>query len=547
MDAAKILIVDDQIDALRGVSRIMKGAGYETLEASNGADCLKLATDHKPDLILLDVVLPDIDGMEVCRRIKSDPETANISVVLLSSIHTESDSQAKGLEYGADGYIARPIPNRELIARVKSILRFKSAENRLSESEERYRRISSVSSDVSYSCIKSNKDAYSIDWIMGAVERITGYSEEDIKTLSCWSNLVIDEDRAIFDTKVIGITQGSSGSCELRLRHKNGKIVWVASSAECVLVSGTPDSLRLYGGLVDITERKMDQEALLSSEERFRNLFETANDGIFLSDGSTFIECNAKAVQIFGCLENKDIVGHTAMEFSPDKQPDGSSSTEKTLKYVYAALNSDPQTFYWKHCRKDGSTFDAEISLNALTLKGKTYLQGIVRDISEHKRLEQALAESEKRYRLITETIHDCFWIATPDIDKILYVSPAYETIWGRSCESLYKSPRSFVDAMHPDDRNRTVDTLDEHRSKMAPCTVTYRIVRPDGTIRWIEDRSFPVLDENGAWHMNVGVASDITIRKRIEMNYGKVRQSSDSLQRLMKTFFGCVRRTTRK
>ena len=82
MDDARILIVDDQIHALQGVSRIMRGAGYETFEASNGADCLKMAMEQKPDLILLDVILPDIDGLEVCKRIKSNPETKDIYVVL---------------------------------------------------------------------------------------------------------------------------------------------------------------------------------------------------------------------------------------------------------------------------------------------------------------------------------------------------------------------------------------------------------------------------------------------------------------------------------
>ena len=141
MDSARILIVDDQIHALHGVSRIMRCAGYEVLEASNGEDCLKLAAELRPDLILLDVFLPDIDGREVCRRIKTDPETKDSYVVLFSSIHVESDSQADGLEQGADGYIVRPIPNRELLARVKSILSLKRAENRLRESEEKYRNI----------------------------------------------------------------------------------------------------------------------------------------------------------------------------------------------------------------------------------------------------------------------------------------------------------------------------------------------------------------------------------------------------------------------
>ncbi len=267
-DTARILIVDDQVHALQGVSRIMGNAGYEVLGASNGEDCMKLAARHKPDLILLDVVLPDIDGREVCRRIKSDPETADSYVVLFSSTHIDSDIQAEGLEHGADGYIARPLPNRELLARVKAILRLKFAENRLRENEERYRRISSLTSDIAYSCIKSNNTAYSIDWIMGAVERITGHSEEDIKALGCWSALVIDEDRDIFDTKVVGIAPGSTGSCELRLCHKSGRIVWVSSLSECVLVSENPDGLRLYGGLVDITERKIDEETLRKTTQQ---------------------------------------------------------------------------------------------------------------------------------------------------------------------------------------------------------------------------------------------------------------------------------------
>lgn len=141
-----ILIVDDQLYALQGVSRIMKSGGYETIEASTGTDCLKFATEMKPDLILLDVVLPDIDGREVCKRIKSNPETKDIYVVLLSSIKTDSDSQANGLEHCADGYIAKPVPNRELLARVNSILRLKDTEKRLTEALEFNEKILETSS-----------------------------------------------------------------------------------------------------------------------------------------------------------------------------------------------------------------------------------------------------------------------------------------------------------------------------------------------------------------------------------------------------------------
>ena len=175
MDTAKILIVDDQIDALKGVSRILTSAGYHTFEANSGEDCLKLAAEHKPDLILLDIVLPDIDGREVCRLIKSNPETTKISVILFSSFQVESDSQAEGLEQGADGYIARPISNREFLARVKSILRLKSVEKRLRESETRYRIVADFTYDWEYWVDAEGNFLY----VSPSCERITGYAAQE--------------------------------------------------------------------------------------------------------------------------------------------------------------------------------------------------------------------------------------------------------------------------------------------------------------------------------------------------------------------------------
>lgn len=128
---AKILIVDDNPMVLFSMAHLLRSEGYAIIEAKDGAECLEKARAEQPDLILLDVMLPDINGVELCRKIKASPETSQLFVVLLSSIETSSDSKVTGLEAGADGYITRPIENRELVARVQALLRIRLAENEL--------------------------------------------------------------------------------------------------------------------------------------------------------------------------------------------------------------------------------------------------------------------------------------------------------------------------------------------------------------------------------------------------------------------------------
>ncbi len=128
---ARILVVDDDPFLLEVNTRLLRRAGYGVLEAATGLEGLRLARQHRPDLVLLDVVLPDIDGFEVCRQIKTNPALADCFVVLLSASKIDSEIQAEGLESGADGYIARPVSNRELLARLEALLRLKEVEGDL--------------------------------------------------------------------------------------------------------------------------------------------------------------------------------------------------------------------------------------------------------------------------------------------------------------------------------------------------------------------------------------------------------------------------------
>ena len=123
--------------------------------------------------------------------------------------------------------------------------------------------------------------------------------------------------------------------------------------------------------------------------------------------------------------------------------------------------------------------------------------------------MEDELRQSETKLRLIAETIEDLVWICPPDYSKIIYLSPSYEKLWGRTRQSAYDDPLSFMESIHPEDRDRVRALLQEHGSEHRDHE--YRIVRPDGNVRWIHDRAFPVRDKTGNVQLMTGVSRDIT------------------------------------
>ncbi len=135
-EPARVLVTDDDPQILDLTATILRRAGYEVLEASTGKACLEAAKAHHPDIVLLDVVLPDGTGIDLCRQMKADEGLRGTFVILVSGVQVSSDYQADGLNVGADGYIVKPISNKELLARVQAMVRIKRAEDALREKEK---------------------------------------------------------------------------------------------------------------------------------------------------------------------------------------------------------------------------------------------------------------------------------------------------------------------------------------------------------------------------------------------------------------------------
>ena len=157
------------------------------------------------------------------------------------------------------------------------------------------------------------------------------------------------------------------------------------------------------------------------------------------------------------------------------------------------------------HRLKDGSLLPVELVRRAVPTRDGHIIVVIARDVTERNRVVAELRGSNERFRQIAENIREVFWVTDPEKNQMLYISPAYEEIWQRSCESLYSSPWTWLEAIHEDDRERVRTALKEKQMHGA-YDEEYRIVRPDGTIRWIHDKAFPIRDRHGRVYRVVGV-----------------------------------------
>ncbi len=166
----------------------------------------------------------------------------------------------------------------------------------------------------------------------------------------------------------------------------------------------------------DITERLKAERELKEEENRYRTLFESANDAIFTMSKDTFLNCNQMTLQIFECEKKEDIIGHTPWEFSPEYQPGGESSKKLAKEMIDAAFEGEPQRFYWKHMAKDGTLFDADVVLNRFEVDGTFFLQVVVRDITESKKSEDLLKENEIRLRELNASKDKFFSIIAHDL-----------------------------------------------------------------------------------------------------------------------------------
>ncbi|HPC95004.1 MAG TPA: PAS domain S-box protein [Sedimentisphaerales bacterium] len=355
-----------------------------------------------------------------------------------------------------------------------------------------------------------------------AFERTLGYTPEELQRRS-FLDLVHPDDvaptRAIIEER---LQKGQMVfNFENRYRCKDGSYRWLSWMSH-----PKPEQGVTYAIARDVTELKRHDLVLRTSEQRYRTLFEAANDGIFTLRDGVFTECNSMVLAMFGCTPAQ-ILGRRPEDVSPRVQPDGRESAVKAAEYIAAALDGVPQRFEWQHTRFDGTPFDTEVSLNAVLLPTGPCVQAIVRDVTERRKAEAAIRDNERFLSDVFNGIQDGISVLDRDL-TIVRVNRWMESMYrsqtplvGKKCYEVYQHRKeicSWCPAI------RVLKTAQPHSE-----TVPYPSAEaPQG---WLDLSAFPLCDTSERVVGVIEHVKDITERIQAEE---QVRRERDRSQKYL-------------
>ncbi|MEW5856191.1 MAG: PAS domain S-box protein, partial [Cyanobacteriota bacterium] len=382
-----ILHVDDNETNRYVVSRMLRKAGFEVQEAATGETGLQLVAQQPPDLIILDVQLPDINGFEVCHRLKANPATSSIPVLHLSASFVQSKDKAQGLESGADGYLAQPVEPIELLATVKALLRIREAEESALALAKEWQTTFNAMNDGVCLLDRCGRILRSNSAMTNLLRKPFGKIE------GCFYQELMHD--------ILGCVEVTPLTRVQETRRRENEELRCGERWFSVTTDPVFNESGVFTGAVyivaDITERKWALEALQTSEERFRLLLENVKDYaiFFIDPDGRVIRWSIGAERILGYQE-AEILGQSAsIIYTPEDIERGADQEELETAITEGRAEDER----W-HVRKDGSHFWA--SGIVTPLRDETgQLRGfskIMRDFTERKQ-----AEDERNQLLVSE------------------------------------------------------------------------------------------------------------------------------------------------
>jgi PAS domain S-box-containing protein len=501
----RILLADDNADMRHYVQRLLSQR-YEVEAVSNGMAALAAVRQRLPDLVLTDVMMPELDGFELLRQLRTDPQTQELPIILLSARAGE-ESCIEGLEAGADDYLIKPFSARELLARVEANLKLAQLRQEVTRHEQVQRREVELAKQQLESVLSSISDQFLVldqEWryvyVNDRVIETLGLSREALIGRTIWEifpGIVGSE----FDTQVRrAIAEQTPVHFEYFYPTWNR---WFE-------IHAYPASDGLTFLITEITDRKRAEEALLESEERFRNMADNAPMMVWVTDPMGDCTYLSKSwCEFTGQTETAGQGSGWIEAVHPDDRNFVSSL------FQVANEHYEPFQIEYRLRRKDGEyrwAIDAAAPWFGVDGQFKGYI-GSVMDISDRRQIEETLRQRETELRLVTNAVPAL--ISFVDVDqRYRFNNRGYEEWFGRSGTAVYGKHLQEVlgEAGYAKIRPYVEQVLTGQ-----PVNFENQVMLKNGELRDVNITYVPRSNERGVIQGFVALITDISDRKRME------------------------------
>jgi PAS domain S-box-containing protein len=527
----RVLVVDDDRLGRNIISTIVGKLGYLVDQAESGKLALEMAPKGAYDCILLDLVMPDMDGFEVLLRLKQDPETMHVPVIVISG-NDDLLSASRSIGMGAIDYIQKPVNAILLNARLQTSL----AEKRIRDLEKQHLKEMRLA-QARMAAVIGDSPLGIIMLDLGMVVREANptfmnmmRATEEKQLLGPIESYCAGIDHSCKMEMAAYLNGKADGTfCkEATMRRLDGTTYDVQMTMSLVQAEGDPDAFAV-AMVQDITERKTAEGALRLNEGYLRTIFESTPYPLVMSsmeDGS-LLNINRQASDFFE-MEHGDAQNIGAMDFYSDPE-----DRERMLEQMIVQGYVDNLEMQLR--TRKGTVKWVIVTTRSIDNQGQRCLLTALYDITERKRADEALRQSERRYRLLIESANEAIVVAQDGM--LRFVNPASIVLTGASELELISKP--FISLIHPEDRAMVAENYRKRsQGEPVPDRYMFRLETGEGITRWVEMNAV-VIDWEGR-PATLNFLTDITERKRAEevmiRNKEEIARHNNLLSSLFKT-----------
>ena len=488
-EKCRVLIVDDDQKVSDLLAEVVEAAGYEVLTAINGATALEVMHSFAPDVVISDVVMPVINGIELCREIKRQAQTADVPVLLISGLRNAVEDSLEGLTAGADDYLDVPFRNDELLVKVARL-----AERR--RVEKHYRGIVEDAADIIYT---RDMDGY-ITSMNAAGCRFFGKPSEEIIGAHL-SKLIGDEaaKRDIDDTRKVAADSPLRSTFCWQDAKETGRFL---EGVITIQRDRQGQARGIRGVIRDITDQKLAETALRESEERYRRLVELSPEAIVVHSEGKLVYVNPAAQMLWGASSSEELMGKPLLEVVHPQSHDIVKRHIREVEELGSATDLNEQ----KHVKLNGDVIDVEMVGIPSVFRGKPAVQAVIRDVTDRRRGREALRQTEARLRMVVGSAslvlfsidsQGVFTLSEGEGLKALGLKPG--EVVGQSVFELYRDNPAVIESI-----------------RRALCGEAFTQVIDVGDLAF-ETRYTPVTDDANSVVGVIGVAIDITENRQAQ------------------------------